>query len=72
LHERRGAIAVCECVIGIYFQGGVDLTNRQRVLAALVINDTEQMQTVEMTGVSLQDVPIRLVRFGQPSSPMER
>jgi len=59
-------------IIGIYFQGSFDLTSRLRMIATLVINDAEQVQAVEMTGLSFQDVPIHLFSFGQLAGPMER
>jgi len=59
-------------IIGIYFQGSFDLASRLRMIATLVINDAEQVQAVEMTGLSFQDVPIHLFSFGQLAGPMER
>jgi len=63
LLKRCATIAVRKCISGVYFQSCVDLTDRPLVIAALVITDAEQMQTVEMTRVNLQDVPIYLFRI---------
>ncbi len=72
MQKRCGAIAMCKRIIGIYFQGSFDLTNRLHVIAALVIDDPEQMQTIKMTGLSPQDVPIHLFGLRQLSGPMQR
>jgi hypothetical protein len=48
------------------------LTNRRGVIAALIINDADEMQAFEMIGRDLENASIRRLRFGQAIAMMER
>ena len=47
---------------GICFQGAVYLTDRIRMIAALMKNDTEQMQAVKMIRLRCKNLVINLFR----------
>src|SRR4029079_15651981 len=57
--------------IRINVQGSVNLGNRLRMLAALAIDDPEQVQAVKMIGLHFKDLSIALLRLSQPTLPME-
>jgi hypothetical protein len=54
----------------IDLEGGVDLTNGRDMLAALVVDDPQEMQGVEMPGLDREDPAILCLGFRQPAGLM--
>ena len=52
-------------------QRSINLTDRLRVLAALIMNDTQQIQTIAMIGLHLEDSSIQRLRFLQAAGCMK-
>jgi hypothetical protein len=69
--QRAAAVAVSGGGVGIALQGGVDLANRLGMIAALVTNDAEQVQAVEMMRLYRNDFPVDRLGFGQQSGFMK-
>ena len=47
------------------------MTNRLRVIAALMMDDPEQVQGVRMIGLIFQYLPVQLLRFRQTAGLMK-
>jgi len=47
------------------------MTNRLRVIAALIMDDPEEVQGVKMIGLILQYLPVQLLRFRQTTGLMK-
>ena len=72
LLERKAAIAVRRRVSRIRLQCGIDLTNRRSVIAALMVDDADEMQALEMIGLDIEDLSIRCLRLNQATTVMQR
>ena len=59
-------------MIGINLERAVYVPQRLRVIAALMKNDTQQMQAVEMVGLRRQNLIVSLFRLRQPAGLMQR
>jgi hypothetical protein len=70
--EHNTAIAIRGRMPRIYRQGNVNLTNRLRVIAELMTNDTEQMPAFNMIRFSFHYLSVHLLRIGQPTSAVVR
>jgi len=55
----------------IDLQGGIDLANGRNVLAALVMDDADQMQSVEMPRLDRQDPAVERLGLGQSAGLMQ-
>ena len=56
----------------IYLQGDANLTNSFRMIAKLVVHDTEQVAALEMIRRSFRDPSVHLPGVGQSSAAMKR
>jgi len=70
--QDKAAIVQDTTVIGIYLQGKVYLMDRRRMIAALMKNDTEQVQAVKVIGLRFQDLSINRLGFWQSTGLMKR
>jgi hypothetical protein len=59
-------------VFRICLQCGIDLANRRSVIAALMGDDADEMQALEMIGLDIEDLSIRRLGFGQATAVMQR
>ncbi len=71
LFERDAAIVQGNTTIGLSLQRDIYLTDRLRMIAALVKNDTEQVQAVKMIGLYFKNLIINLFRVCQSACLMQ-
>ncbi len=69
--QSEAAIIQGKNIIGISLQGRVYLMNRRRVIAALMKNDTKQVQAVKMIGLRCKNLITNLFRICQSTSLMQ-